>query len=501
VKIHPFTDGDCIGNKALFLLIGSRVDGYFQRAIRKYEGKGDQALIFIKNQCASTTADDTHHFHHLFTSLQIKENESATNFFRQFTFAQTEAEGVGNTYSDPSLVNFALAGLATSKNPKYDTAVQLYNLKRDGGKLYTLEDIEKKFFSINEKISRDVASARIAYGNMATSQRGDRNNHRHTRNPRRNGHRKAEDATQANAAIDSNRHANTTCYHCGKKGHIVPNCPDKKKGKEAKSTHPKTAQGHAARSTEETPSSPELVCLARHVNLAEIRPPRSGPAPAITVDPHARELINTRIFVSLVVRVDESVLSWEQELEYERHNLPEKYEGDLEPLEEPVWVLLHNRPLNDLEPRFARITYPDHRACTVFTEGIIPGLKRGFEIEPCHYPKCFRYWHSLVQAYIEFRLENIEQGLNLPVMIGVQNRTIVITFYSINYPAPILISMETMEYLIHPNDSDEEYEQAFMAINQVEKANIVRKRDPSISEIGDPMDLNNYLPDSGATSI
>jgi hypothetical protein len=162
VKIHPFTDGDCIGNKALFLLIGSRVDGYFQRAIRKYEGKGDQALIFIKNQCASTTADDTHHFHHLFTSLQIKENESATNFFRQFTFAQTEAEGVGNTYSDPSLVNFALAGLATSKNPKYDTAVQLYNLKRDGGKLYTLEDIEKKFFSINEKISRDVASARIA---------------------------------------------------------------------------------------------------------------------------------------------------------------------------------------------------------------------------------------------------------------------------------------------------------------------------------------------------
>ena len=72
---------------------------------------------------------------------------------------------MGNTYSDPSLVNFALAGLATSKNPKYDTAVQLYNLVRDGGKLYTLEDIEKKFFSIDEKISRDVASAHIAQGN------------------------------------------------------------------------------------------------------------------------------------------------------------------------------------------------------------------------------------------------------------------------------------------------------------------------------------------------
>jgi len=56
-----------------------------------------------------------------------------------------------------------------------------------------------------------------------------------------------------------------------------------------------------------------------------------------------------------------------------------------------------------------------------------------------------------------------------------------------------------LEYLIHPDDSDEEYEQAFMAINQVEKEYIVKKRDPSISEIGDPRDLNNYLPDSGAT--
>ena len=117
-KITPYKDTDCIGNKALFLLIGSRVDAYFNRAIRKFEGKGDQALLYIKNHCASTSADDTHHFHHLFISIRIKENESATNYFRRFTFARTEAEGVGNTYSEQSLVNFALAGLITSKNPK-----------------------------------------------------------------------------------------------------------------------------------------------------------------------------------------------------------------------------------------------------------------------------------------------------------------------------------------------------------------------------------------------
>jgi len=181
------------------------------------------------------------------------------------------------------------------------------------------------------------------------------------------------------------------------------------------------------------------VCLARHIPLPEIRPPRSGPAPAITVVPHARELVNTRIFVSLAIRVDNSVLSHEQERAYKCYYLPETYEGDLEPLEEPLWVLLHNRPLNDLKPRFARITHPDHSDQIVFTEGIIPGLKRGFRIEPQQYPKLFKYWHSLVKAHIKFRLENTEQGMNLRVTIGVQNKTIVVTFYPFNYLGPSII--------------------------------------------------------------
>jgi len=85
------------------------------------------------------------------------------------------------------------------------------------------------------------------------------------------------------------------------------------------------------------------------------------------------------------------------------------------------------------------------------------------------------------------------------VTVGVRNRTIILTFYPIRYPAPELISMGPMEYIIHPTDSDEEWEQAFIAISEVETANIVRKKDPTIVEIGDLRDLNNYLPDSGAT--
>jgi hypothetical protein len=65
--------------------------------------------------------------------------------------------------------------------------------------------------------------------------------------------------------------------------------------------------------------------------------------------------------------------------------------------------------------------------------------------------------------------------------------------------APERIAHDGTEYIIHPDDSDKEWEQAFSAISKAEMANAVRKRDPSIAEIGDPSNLNNYLPDSGVT--
>jgi len=228
-------------------------------------------------------------------------------------------------------------------------------LERESGKVYSLEDIEKKILAIDEKTGRETASARIAQGNVPMGQRGDRT-HRNTRNPRRNGHRKSE---CANAATDSNRYANVTCYNCGKKGHNAPNCPDKKNGKsnagKSNAGNNKPALGNAARSTSDpADNSPELVCLAHHIEIPRIRPPRSGPVAAITMDFEARELDNVRRFFSLVIRVDESVFSWERERSFNWGHLPELYTGDLDPMEEPVWVMSYNRPLHDLEPRCAK---------------------------------------------------------------------------------------------------------------------------------------------------
>jgi len=156
-----------------------------------------------------------------------------------------------------------------------------------------------------------------------------------------------------------------------------------------------------------------------------------------------------------VVRIDETTFSWERERAFQWGHLPELYAGDLEPLDEPLWVLLHNRPFRDLDPRFACITRSDHRARGIFVNGVIPALTRGFNLKPGYLPLCYRYWHSLIKAYLEYRLENIEQGLNLPVTIGFRHKTIVVTFYQTLHLTPEIITRNGFEFIVHLEDSDE----------------------------------------------
>jgi hypothetical protein len=81
-KVVFYSNPDCIGNKALFLLLGSRTDAYFQRAIKQFEGHGDKALAFIQRQCADISAMEKHYFHQVFTSIRIEDKETATNYLR-----------------------------------------------------------------------------------------------------------------------------------------------------------------------------------------------------------------------------------------------------------------------------------------------------------------------------------------------------------------------------------------------------------------------------------
>jgi hypothetical protein len=281
--ITPFIDPDCIGNKALYLLIGSRVNGYFQRAIKPLEGKGDKALELIKLQCANVNALDKHHFHHLFTSIRIKDNESATSYLRRFGYAKTKAEGASNVYTEQQLVDFALSGLSATKNTKYETAVQLYNLEQDNGRTFTLQDIEQKFFSIDEKSARDQALTHLSLGNAATSHRdynhkGGNRSHRRNFNDGRNNNsggrntnsgRGYQRSEQAHLANSSNP---IICYNCGNPGHTAPKCPKPKQSTRKPGPRNQPARGNAAISsananTQGNTTASAIVCTARAFHM------------------------------------------------------------------------------------------------------------------------------------------------------------------------------------------------------------------------------------------
>jgi hypothetical protein len=188
-SIHHFEDPEDVGNKALYLLIASRVDEYFQRLIKHVDGYGNKALTLLFKQCAHIEASDKHHFHHLFTSLRIRDNEIATNFFRRFTFAKMEAEAAHNVYTDSEAVDFALSGLTSTKIPRYDTALQLFSMTKDNGEAITLEQLQQKFFTIDEKSARDITSFCLVSGSLGSifsatfqfrSRRGERIRQRRT---------------------------------------------------------------------------------------------------------------------------------------------------------------------------------------------------------------------------------------------------------------------------------------------------------------------------------
>jgi hypothetical protein len=248
-NIMFYSNSNDFGNKALFLLIGAKVDTYFQRALRHFSRQGDKALAFIKSQCINVSNEDKTHFHHIFTTLQIKENESATAFIRRFIFVKTESESAGNLY---------------------DTALQLYRLEREHGKIsFTLDYVEKRFYSMDEQIARDKLLTRIAMGNVANSLlRGQQHLHRNHSHQNNKGKTGRPRQTKTNASANATSKP-IICYNCGEKDHISPNCPHAKNFKRIPTKNgTTTAKSRVATTTNSTEDDNAIVCSARVINYA-----------------------------------------------------------------------------------------------------------------------------------------------------------------------------------------------------------------------------------------
>jgi len=97
--IVPYQDKKCVGNRALYQLILSKVD----------------------NHCRD-------HYHQLFVGLRAFQDESATRFIDRFLVARTSAERAQNEYSNSKLVSYLLTGLSGHKNPSYQLLGSCHSL-------------------------------------------------------------------------------------------------------------------------------------------------------------------------------------------------------------------------------------------------------------------------------------------------------------------------------------------------------------------------------------
>jgi hypothetical protein len=205
-EIVLFPDPTCIDNRALYMLLCSKVDNFYRTLIQREHNLGDRALKLLKSYCASCTLVDKNHFHREFTNLQLSNDETATHFLKRFTIARTKAIIADNIYSDDETVDLFLAALAQTKNVQYLYIIQHYMSERQSARTVLFHDLERRLLAIDESSKRETFTrrrAKVALGLAA--------------------------GTVPDAAAHATTAKQIICYNCGKPGHKVPECPAPKK--------------------------------------------------------------------------------------------------------------------------------------------------------------------------------------------------------------------------------------------------------------------------------
>jgi hypothetical protein len=191
-----------------------------------------------------------------------------------------------------------------------------------------------------------------------------------------------------------------------------------------------------------------MVCMARVVQLEHAMSARRGvdynlnptqrrpnpqPLPMMEMDHEGKHFLDTERFVTLILSLSPGQFNIILEDNIARMLAPAHYAGNLNPLNDDLWVVLHNHPLTEVDRRFAAITYPNGVEDVVLEEGVIPMLENGFYIpvDTLHY--CVARFCFLLQAYLMHRFSHCGQlgHQDAPVTITARNNTLCITFYPI----------------------------------------------------------------------
>jgi len=134
---------------------------------------------------------------------------------------------------------------------------------------------------------------------------------------------------------------------------------------------------------EQAMSARRVVNYNLHPNLPQ---PGPQPIPVLDMDFDGSQFANMDRFVTLALPVTAGQFNPILENHIAHCIVPGEYEGSLNPLEDDVWIFLHNHPLSDLDRTFAALTYPERIKGMVIEEGVLPMLELHFGIrdQDCH---------------------------------------------------------------------------------------------------------------------
>jgi len=334
-------------------------------------------------------------------------------------------------------VNYALNGLSSTANPKYEMVLQLYNLQCDGGSTYTLQDIKTKFFTIDEKVAWDKTLTRIASGNSASAR------------PNTSTHKLPE----AKAII---------CFKCRKPGHKSPACPQNRKQdtsvgaqattttkdtltKNTTPTHQNTTKTKHNRSRSSAKAEPAIVCAAQVINLSTF-PIVFSHEPIIenecledATTEQVRTIVSDDNKSRYYLNVSDKFVTISFDV-FDNLNAESNYAA-------PAYLLvIHDAPFEEDIISFARLFTVDLTAPRtnlwreLYKQAFLPGLARTFHIHPSSMGYgLYEQWHDICHTIILSKLEALAMdSTTRTVLITTTDSGIQVTFYPNDYHRPIL---------------------------------------------------------------